>query len=86
MVNAGEFHKRSRWLNISCGESYATIVKSETEFVHEFVRGKSGRTLLLLHGTGGDKRDLMPIGRALDANASLLNPRGKVLEKMPPYQ
>lgn len=35
---------------------------------------------MLLHGTGGDERDLIPIGRALDPNASLLSPRGKVLE------
>ena len=51
------------------------------QFIHQFVRGDSERTLLLLHGTGGDERDLIPIGRALDANASLLSLRGKVLEK-----
>ena len=50
------------------------------EFVHEFVRGDSERTLLLLHGTGGNERDLIPLGRELDPNASLLSPRGKVLE------
>jgi predicted esterase len=42
--------------------------------------GKSNRTLLLLHGTGGNERDLTPLGRELDPNASLLSPRGKVLE------
>jgi len=55
-------------------------VKPGADFIHEFVRGNSRRTLLLLHGTGGDERDLIPIGHALDANASLLSPRGKVLE------
>jgi phospholipase/carboxylesterase len=50
------------------------------EFVHEFVRGDSARTLLLLHGTGGNERDLIPLGRELDPNASLLSPRGTVLE------
>lgn len=59
-------------------ELAATLVK--TDFVHEFVRGNFERTLLLLHGTGGDERDLIAIGRALDPNASLLSPRGKVLE------
>jgi len=51
-----------------------------TDFIHEFVRGKSERTLLLLHGTGGNERDLIPIGRELDPDASLLSPRGKTLE------
>jgi predicted esterase len=51
-----------------------------SDFIHEFVPGHSSRTLLLLHGTGGDERDLIPLGRELDPNAALLSPRGKVLE------
>jgi predicted esterase len=50
------------------------------DFLHEFVPGNSSRTLLLLHGTGGSERDLLPLGRELDPNASLLSPRGKILE------
>lgn len=50
------------------------------DFLHEFVPGNSDRTLLLLHGTGGNERDLIPLGRDLDSNASLLSPRGQVLE------
>lgn len=52
----------------------------QPDFIHEFVPGSSARTLLLLHGTGGNERDLIPLGRELDPNASLLSPRGKVLE------
>jgi predicted esterase len=50
------------------------------DFPHRFVPGKSSRTLLLLHGTGGNETDLIPLGRALDSEAALLSPRGKVLE------
>jgi phospholipase/carboxylesterase len=52
----------------------------QPDFIHEFVPGTSSRTLLLLHGTGGNERDLIPLGRELDPNASLLSPRGKILE------
>jgi predicted esterase len=55
-------------------------LRPQPDFIHEFVPGKSSRTLLLLHGTGGNERDLIPLGRELDPNASLLSPRGKVLE------
>lgn len=37
-------------------------------------------TLLLLHGTGGDENDLVPLGRQLGAAGALLCPRGPVLE------
>ena len=52
----------------------------ELDFVHTFVPGRSTRTLLLLHGTGGNENDLIPLGRDLDPDANLLSPRGKVLE------
>jgi predicted esterase len=39
------------------------------------------RTLLLLHGTGGDEHDLMPLADALAPRAGVLSPRGKVLER-----
>jgi phospholipase/carboxylesterase len=55
-------------------------MRPQPDFLHEFVHGNSDRTLLLLHGTGGNERDLIPLGRELDPNASLLSPRGKILE------
>jgi predicted esterase len=54
---------------------------SDLDFVHRFVPAESSsRTLLLLHGTGGDENDLLDLGRAIDPGAALLSPRGKVLE------
>ena len=55
-------------------------MRPSPDFIHEFVPGSSSRTLLLLHGTGGNERDLVPLGRELDRRAALLSPRGKVLE------
>ncbi len=55
-------------------------MRLQSDFIHEFVPGNSSRTLLLLHGTGGNERDLIPLGRELDSSASLLSPRGRVLE------
>lgn len=51
-------------------------------FRHRFVPSAPGneRTLLLLHGTGGNENDLLDIGKTLDPTAVLLSPRGKVLE------
>ncbi|PYK89152.1 MAG: hypothetical protein DME35_09510 [Verrucomicrobia bacterium] len=59
-------------------------MRPQPDFIHEFVPGKSERTLLLLHGTGGNERDLIPLGHELDPNAALLSPRGKVLENRMP--
>jgi len=55
-------------------------MRPQPDFIHEFVPATSNRTLLLLHGTGGNERDLIALGRELDPNAALLSPRGKVLE------
>lgn len=52
-------------------------------FVHTFIpaAGKDNSVLLLLlHGTGGNEQDLIPLGQALLPGAAILSPRGKVLE------
>lgn len=53
-------------------------------FVHVFIPAEKPApdsvTLLLFHGTGGDERDLLPLGRELWPGAALLGVRGKVLE------
>ena len=51
-------------------------------FVHRFVSAQTPEapTLLLLHGTGGNENDLLPVGGMLAERAALLSPRGKVVE------
>ena len=55
---------------------------SSLSFVHRFERGarQGARPLLILHGTGGDEDDLIPLGEMVAPGAPLLSPRGKVLE------
>lgn len=54
---------------------------SNLGFKHRFVPSKGSKiTLLLLHGTGGDENNLLPLGGILLPGAALLSPRGKVLE------
>ncbi|TNC44609.1 alpha/beta hydrolase [Rubellimicrobium rubrum] len=50
--------------------------------VHQFVPATdpSQPPLLLLHGTGGDEHDLLPLGQAVAPRAALLSPRGRVIE------
>ncbi|WP_017586599.1 alpha/beta hydrolase [Nocardiopsis ganjiahuensis] len=52
------------------------------DFVHVFEPAAvpDAPTVLLLHGTGADEHDLLPLGRALAPGAALLSPRGKVSE------
>lgn len=49
---------------------------------HLFQKGSDpgAPTLLLLHGTGGTERDLLPIGHMINPGSSLLSVRGNVLE------
>ncbi|PGO33332.1 carboxylesterase [Bacillus cereus] len=49
---------------------------------HVFQKGKdtSKPVLLLLHGTGGNELDLLPLAERIDPKASVLSVRGNVLE------
>ena len=51
-------------------------------FIHRFEPGAqlASRPLLILHGTGGNESDLIPLGKMISPGAPLLSPRGKVLE------
>ncbi len=64
------------------------MTTGELAFVHRFVPATEGSgtagTLLLLHGTGGDENDLLPLGEMLIERAgmtmNILSPRGRVEE------
>jgi phospholipase/carboxylesterase len=54
---------------------------TELSHIHRFRAGTVPRApLLLLHGTGGDETDLLGLGEMVAPGASLLSPRGQVLE------
>jgi len=55
-------------------------------YVHRYLppEGNDRRTLVLLHGTGGDENDLIQLGQMLAPDAGLLSPRGTVLENGAP--
>ena len=52
-------------------------------FVHRFhvPETPDGSTLVLLHGTGGDEADLMPLARRAEPHATLLGVRGRAHEE-----
>lgn len=48
--------------------------------IHQFIQGTTDTTLVLLHGTGGTERDLIPLAKELAPEANILTLRGDVLE------
>jgi phospholipase/carboxylesterase len=64
--------------------------KNQLGFIHKFIPsnvkverksgGKDESTFLLLHGTGGNEEDLIPVAREISTGAAILSPRGKILE------
>ena len=52
-------------------------------FVHRYVPGQAPARppLLLLHGSGGDEHDLVPLAERIAPGHALLSPRGKVNEQ-----
>lgn len=57
------------------------MIANDLGFQHRWGPGTGERlTLLVLHGTGGDENDLVPLAHRLAPEAAILSPRGKVLE------
>ena len=76
--------KRNEIERVLPTDSSPPLDRIMNDFTYRFIPGTGDRTLLLLHGTGGNENDLLPLGRAIDPDASLLSPRGKVLENGAP--
>ncbi len=51
------------------------------DFKHIYQSGTGDSTLLLLHGTGADERDLIPLARQLGWTGNILSLRGRVSEQ-----
>jgi phospholipase/carboxylesterase len=58
------------------------MMASDLSLVHRFepATRPGVAPLLLLHGTGGDENDLLPLGQMISPGAALLSVRGQVLE------
>ena len=67
-------------MGIPTSSSPAANKSNQLGFTHRYIPSldagdRAGLTLLLLHGTGGNEDDLLPLGRELDPNAGLLSSR-----------
>lgn len=56
---------------------------ADLSFTHVYqpAPGTDRRTLLLLHGIGGDERDMLSLARLLQPTAGVLSPRGQVEDR-----
>ncbi|MDX2080226.1 MAG: alpha/beta hydrolase [Terrimicrobiaceae bacterium] len=54
------------------------------DYIFQPANSPASRHLLLLHGTGGDENDMLPIGQHLLPGAAILSPRGKISENGAP--
>ncbi len=68
-------------LHLPSGNDKPSFNPPHLAFTHRWLpKAGATKTLLLLHGTGGDENNLVSLGGALEPHANLLSPRGRVLE------
>src|SRR6478736_3022460 len=67
---------------LQAGLFWRRAMARDLTYIHRYEPGADPTLppILLLHGTGGDETDLIPLGRAIAPGAALLSPRGNVLE------
>lgn len=62
----------------------ATIetVTRESDFTHRILRPQepNGRTIVLMHGSGGDETTLIPLAAKIDPHATLIGIRGRIVQ------
>ena len=76
MIKSNDFGFHHIFVN----SSYPYTNSSNNNNKKEYDETNKKLTLVLLHGTGGNGEDLIFLGKELEPNASILSPRGKVLE------
>jgi phospholipase/carboxylesterase len=67
-----------------------TELENQLGFMHKIIpsnkkderrgEGKIASTFLLLHGTGGNEEDLIPMACNISSETTIINPRGKLLD------
>jgi phospholipase/carboxylesterase len=60
-----------------------TVSRPDLGFIHRFVPGSNPARppLLVLHGSGGDENDLVPLAQRIAPGHTLISPRGKTNEQ-----
>ncbi|MDE8324631.1 phospholipase [Erysipelothrix rhusiopathiae] len=48
--------------------------------IHKMIPGKSERTIIGLHGTGGTEEDMIQIAHYIDPDATYIGIRGNIVE------
>jgi phospholipase/carboxylesterase len=71
--------KRTWWLWIKTWPD-RPLTKKFMHYIYQPAGQPATHTLLLLHGTGGDEHDLLPLGKDFGKGFNILSLRGNVLE------